>query len=101
MSAKSVLHIKHPQVPDIGTGKSCGQKGKTRILFKKKKKNNFERGPSLSTLLASMLPECAAGPLPVSYSQRDTKGGINCCAASSIFGDIRVEGGKNGGSAWY
>ena len=28
VSAKSVLHMKHPQIGEIGTGKCCGRTGK-------------------------------------------------------------------------
>ena len=34
MSAKSVLHMEHPQITEIGTGKMCGQTGTKHSEFK-------------------------------------------------------------------
>ena len=34
VSGKPVLHMKHPQIIEVGTGKICGQMGKTQGILK-------------------------------------------------------------------
>ena len=47
MSAKSVLHMKHAQITEIGTGKICGRTGGKNGENTRNLKMTFEWGPSI------------------------------------------------------